>query len=115
MSKPIDWDKPLRTVEGHRPVRRLCTDYRNQFPVVVLIEFTPGTDCLYVLSARGEWNGTVIVENVPDERELWVNVYDYGFRFHNSMEEAEYAFQQLKDARRIARIRVPYRPGQFDE
>ena len=73
----IDFTKPVQTKNG-RKVRVLCTDAREPYPVIALIEETKLTGCFTsdgrdTRGAESSWD----LINVPEEVtvDVWVNVY----------------------------------------
>ena len=116
--KTIDWTKPIRTVEGHRPARVICTDYRGgQGPIVIAFEVLCQGEALTSVALDGSLCGRPYVENIPEvpiERELWVNVAAHGFTETAGSKEHADALA-LSYSGRIARVRVRYHEGQFDE
>ena len=73
----IDFTKPLQTRDGKK-VRLLCTDAREPYPVIALIEETKllgrfTSDGRDTRGAESSWD----LINVPEEVtvDVWVNVY----------------------------------------
>lgn len=89
----IDWNKPLRTVGTHYPVRVICRDRltRNKYTHVVLIKAANYREYSIDASRDGLTSSDIQLENVPEE--MFVNVYGSGSarlvtQPHNSLEEA---------------------------
>ena len=111
----IDFNKPVQTRDG-REVRVLCTDgpYKD-YPVVgYVISEVVVFQSWCISGAR--WPTTPSSHddliNVPDTRVVWVNVHPVDkTTFHATREIAD----SWAEPDRLARIRVPYTVGQFDE
>lgn len=117
----IDWTKPVRTVGDHRPVRVLCIDAKiTDYPVVALVaDKGSGLEYTCTLTSEGsEFVGVhshgVQVENVPETRVAYLNIYPgkSGMCSHTTRKEADLA---ANGPDRLACVRVEYTEGQFDE
>lgn len=95
MTKPIDWTKPLQTMDG-RPARLLGKLETDTFPMVVAIKRADGRefeacyteDGFYYL---GKVTDTCDLRNVPTKksRRVWINVYPEWQAAYQSKEEAD--------------------------
>ena len=109
----LDFNKPVQTRDG-RKVRVLCTDGRGDHPVV---GYAACQNYLYSWRLSGHrynTDETTITDliNVPETRVVWVNVHPVDkTTFHATQEIAD----SWAEPDRLARIRVPYTVGQFDE
>lgn len=73
--KPIDWTKPVQTVNGKLPVEVVTTQGRvPEFPVLVYIGSEEYTTPLTV-GGRQRRDGDVTVENVPVYDTIHLNFY----------------------------------------
>lgn len=112
----IDFTKPLRTRDG-RKVRILCTDRRGDMSVVGLATRDGGGEIIMTWCSDGSYTDHICKHDCDlvnvNEGTFWVNVYDRGgpSHAHTTCEEADKWAAQG----RLARIRVPWREGQFDE
>lgn len=112
----IDFTKPLRTRDG-RKVRILCTDRKGWTPIVGLIINDSG-ETIETWSSDGTFKRGALKSDPLDlvninEGVLWVNVYDNGepgCAYATREEADEWAVKE-----RLARVKVPWREGQFDE
>lgn len=76
MNKPIDWSKPVQTVDG-KPLRVLCTDRpQHHHPVIALDP--AGALRTYTIDGTlsGDGYRCPHVINAPVKKYGWVNVYD---------------------------------------
>lgn len=84
----IDFTKPLQLSDG-TPLRLICTDAAEPYPVVCLHEDTK----LFVLftsdGKRPPGSGSIYLMNVPEQVtvDMWINIYDKVDRF-STKEEA---------------------------
>ena len=110
----LDLTKPVQTRDG-RKVRILCTDGPEKFPIAGYIDGSAEPDCWRRTGAWGHdadrhYQNDLV--NVPTPGVVWVNVYrDGGSTSWNTRLKADAA----TSADRIARVRVEYTDGQFDE
>lgn len=113
----FDPTKPVQTRDG-RKARILGTIKNDDYPIVAAVSDGPYEECEEYSSEgfyyRKEEPSKFDLVNVPDERELWVNVYDRGgiaVSSHGSKDDAdECAFRD-----RIARLHISFAVGQLDE
>ena len=109
----LDLTKPVQTRDG-RPVRILCTDGPEPYPIVGYID---GNTQPSSWQKSGKYNQVRFATptdlvNVPTQGVVWVNVYrDGGSTSWNTRIKADAATSDD----RIARVRVEYTDGQFDE
>lgn len=106
----IDPKLPVFTRDG-RPVQIITTDGRNKdYPVV---GYTGGNQNLTHWTADGRiFKGDhTHPDDLIQHREVWVNIYDQEFLAVFPSKEAA----QRSTKTPIARVRVPYTPGQFDD
>lgn len=86
----IDFTKPLQTRDGKK-VRLLCTDAREPYPVIALIEETklPGCFTSDGRDTRGSESSWDLI-NVPEEVmvDRWMNVYPESAFVYNTKELA---------------------------
>lgn len=112
----IDFTKPLRTRDG-RKVRILCTDRKDGLSVVGLIEENNGHEDVAVWRRDGTFRGGAPKHDCDlantNEGTFWMNVYSDGpsNRTHPTREAAD----SWAAGSRLARIKVLWREGQFDE
>lgn len=110
----IDWSKPVQT-RGGKPVEIITTKGRGSHPVIGYVGYTEILDGWMI---DGTYNGKKPTDrdliNVPEERNLWVNVYEDGCSFaHANRDTAEYACSvRLKNSPRIACVHVKYKIGE---
>lgn len=106
----IDPELPVRTRDG-RPVQIITTKGRNKdWPIMgyvgddtELVQWTP--------TGRAWSSGYESPHDLIQDREVWVNIYDQDFLAVFPTKEAA----QRSTKTPIARVRVPYTPGQFDD
>lgn len=112
----IDWTKPVESTYDERPVRVLCTDREDKrYPVVLLVGSTVETCTLdgfasteAELPAFRNVRRTVYINVVPHRNAGSPHVYYFA---HDTRELADkHAWE-----RRLARLKVTYSEGQFDE
>ena len=95
-------NREVFTRDGRKVTRFLCTDANITFPLVALVEATPGSnmECLRTYTKDGNFFVDQISPNdlffAPEKHEGWVNVYKefesnshYMGRICNSEEEAK--------------------------
>lgn len=78
-TKPIDWAKPIRTVDG-RPARVICTDRKSNWsPIIVLVSIEPDGEVVQFTNEEAlDFAGAACFENIPPEPVITVrfrNVY----------------------------------------
>lgn len=75
MNKPIDWSKPVQTVDG-KPLRVLCTDRAPHHHPVVALD-AAGAIRTYMIDGtlRGDGFRRPQAMNVPVMKHGWVNVF----------------------------------------
>lgn len=115
----IDWNKPIqvRAAVGRIYSARLLGKLsgRDDFSYVVALMKSAGEMLESFRESGISENGAYTVENIPEKRVVWLNIYD-----GNLMLPAySYASKEVADAGqvagRIARVRVEYTVGQMDE
>lgn len=109
--KKIDPKLPIRTRDG-RPVTILTTEARDL--VWTILGYIGDSHRVEKWRADGSYCMAVGSEDPKDlvqDREVWVNIYDQEFLAVFSSKEAA----QRSHKQPVARVRVPYTPGQFDE
>lgn len=115
MTKPFDPTKPVQTRDG-RPARIIATDAEGTYPIVALIVGRTGTESPHTYMLNGAWHkrshsGAQDLINIPEKREVWVNVYPDFYSVHPTRQVADDS--ALKD--RISRTKHTIMEGQFDE
>ena len=105
----LDFCKPFRMKNGTE-VAILSKCMAGAFPL--LGEFN--TKCYSLWNSSGECycgNPDHQLENIPVEREVWINIYSHRVAAHSSKERAnEYAGDD-----RIGLVKVIVEEGRFDE
>jgi len=74
----IDWSKPLRTVEGHYPVRIYSTELKGCYPILITVDYGSYEDTTR-LNIEGKLHfqsNLPYVENIPEEKFVWIAVYE---------------------------------------
>lgn len=108
----IDPELPVRTRDG-RPVQIITTKGRT--PGLPIVGYVGDSRDLVYWGADGKWcPGTGCDDfelDLIQDREVWVNIYDQDFLAVFPTKEAA----QRSTKTPIARVRVPYTPGQFDD
>jgi cell wall assembly regulator SMI1 len=113
----FDPSKPVMTRDG-RTARILCTDLAGQQPIAAAVMRRDGVESLSTHYANGEfWSPSARhhdLINVPEERTVWVNVFedlkiDHGWA---SKEEADTAALKGAMIARIACIPLTYEIGE---
>ena len=94
-------ERKIVTRDGRKVTRFLCTDAKTDFPIIALVEATPGStnECLRTFKRNGRYFG---IESspcdlffAPEKHEGWINIYFgkdgpiSGNIIFNSKEEAE--------------------------
>jgi hypothetical protein len=110
----IDFNKAVQTRDG-RPVTILTTGARGKFSVV---GYVGDSDDITTWRSTGEFNGVVNhyldLLNVPERRVRYLLVWPDGkFALAHSRERADKDYDDLDKL--IARVRVEYTEGQYDE
>lgn len=115
----IDGYKRCKTRDG-RDVRILCEDVRHDTHTIVASVRTANNnkEQVYWYQPDGKQSTYAMYDtdlvNISIKKTLWVNVYDAGTSYdHPTKERADLYAQESN--RRIARIKVEYEEGQFDE
>lgn len=110
MTKKIDPKLPVFTRDG-RPVQIITMDGRSKwYPIM---GYVGDADVVSSWTIEGKQN---CFKDEPDpfdliqHREVWVNIYEQEFLAVFPTKEAA----QRSHKAPIARVRVPYTPGQFD-
>lgn len=114
----LDLNKPVQTRDG-RPARILATDAKGRYPIVALITMESGREEAVRLTEYGsvfyEEDHHLDLVNVSEKRVMYINVFKSGYRStHYSAENAE-NFATGIEQQLIARVRIEYEEGQFDE
>lgn len=106
----IDPKLPVRTRDG-RPVQIIATEGRKaNWPIVGYIG--DSSDLVHWRHDGAKLSeGTPHPQDLMQDREVWVNIYDPDFLAVFPTKEAA----QRSTKTPIARVRVPYTPGQFDD
>ena len=69
------------TRDGRKVTRFLCTDAKTDFPIIALVEATPGStnECLRTFKKDGRWFGKEISDSdlffAPEKHEGWINIF----------------------------------------
>lgn len=110
MTKKIDPKLPVFTRDG-RPVQIISVEGRSKwYPI---LGYVGDKDVMSSWTIEGKHN---YLNEEPDpldliqHREVWVNIYEQEFLAVFPTKEAA----QRSHKAPIARVRVPYTPGQFD-
>lgn len=111
-TKPtIDPKLPVFTRDG-RPVQIITTEGRHpDFPIIGYVGVERGTTCWAADGAYVAQSSRPHPLDLVQHREVWVNIYDESFLAVFPTKEAA----QRSTKTPVARIRVPYTPGQFDD
>jgi hypothetical protein len=99
MTKTFDPTKPVRYVDGNgmtRPARIISTDRKCElYPIIALVTMEDGYEMLFSFVDDG-WDEkdrpdrAARLENIPEKRKLWLNVYHDNVVFvHKSRECAD--------------------------
>ncbi len=117
----LDPTKPVQTRDG-RKARIIATDRNGSYyPIIALVSSKNSKEEI-IVSYRpngSEVDGLSLrpldLINVPEERELWVNVYNNTYSTtHPDQEQADRS-TSLHGYTRIARLRIRFTVGQMDE
>jgi hypothetical protein len=74
--KRIDWSKPVWTIDNHDEVEVVTTKARDKnFPVRAYIGNSIRMQSFTLDGALEDSNGAWVVENKPEMRTVWINVY----------------------------------------
>ena len=111
--KKINWYKPLRVKATGYSARVLCRDFKNIFGSRYVVAVTNGHGHETTFYCRENDNR---IENIPEKREAWFNIHErvpnaITGQFHPTKTSADSYAGQF----RIARIKIEYEEGQFDE
>ena len=121
----LDLEKPVQTRDG-RKARVICTDMKHEKgPIIAIIETSEGFEKVQQYWEGGYYNnnyhddridsGNDLI-NIPEEKELWLNVYDENKRVpFATLRVSKKDADEFADKDRIARIKVTYKEGQFDD
>lgn len=109
----LDLTKPVRMKSGVS-VNVLSTHLMGSYPILGEIEH--GVYCVWNRDGSCLPDGYALeddLENVPEEREVWLNVYEDVIRCHSDREEANKA----ACSGRIARVKIILKDvaGRYDE
>jgi hypothetical protein len=116
----FDPTKPVRT-RGGRPARIICYDRGGLYPIVALVTY-PDNEWPEVktYTKNGQFdsrnfNSSMDLINVPEKHVRWLNLYPISSAtsgcYHTTRELADkYAARD-----RIARVRIEFEEGKFDE
>ena len=116
--KPFDPTKPCKTRAG-APARIFDTKLRAREGILIVaavdignggeVVFTFQPDGKYLDDGRTSSNDLV---NVPEKHVRWLNIYDTpDAKLYMTKEQAD----KLADDTRLARVRIEFEEGQFDE
>ena len=95
----------LVTTGGQPATQVTCFDVRDDVSIVAVVK-----GCVHSFTRDGK--GAVFdLIDAPVTREIWVNFYLSGHAVHNTRERADYFARRD----RIARKRVTFTEGEFDE
>ncbi len=111
----FDPAKPVQTRDG-RPARIVCTDTKSGNPILALVTLKDGQEVPMQFSTNGQTykreEGAFDLINIPETRTLYVHAYhDNAVGVFQTREHADYRAVPG----RIARVKVTYTEGQFDE
>ena len=86
-------DRKTTTRDG-KPVRIICTDRKNTFPIIALILEKDGTEAVCSYNARGEyWRSNELTDTdlmfALTKKEGWVNIYNQAIRSCGFIYESE--------------------------
>ena len=95
-------ERKVVTRDGRKVTRFLCTDAKTGFPIIALVEATPGStnECLRTFKEDGRYFGEEFSDSdlffAPEKHEGWINIYadindnsHPGNHIFESKEEAE--------------------------
>lgn len=115
----IDGYKRCKTRDG-RNVRIVCEDrLYDGHPIVALIESPKGEESVLLYRSNGKFsvmeyhlNNSDLI-NIPIKKTLWVNVHPDGNTYVYG--DKQWAEDGIPRNRLVARVKVEYEEGQFDE
>lgn len=118
MTLKLEAGKKYRTRGGHE-VEILRTDVRGEQPVVGIVTFNNGSQCVTGWSADGSYwtsggqSENDLISEIKPKRVVWLNVYpgDDGGFYYDSRAEAD----RQATPYRTACIRVEFEENQFDD
>lgn len=125
-NKKFDITKPIQTKNGCK-ARILADDVKGgEELIIALVETTEGVECPFLYNKNGTLfatgNSKYDLINIHEEITLYTNVYRRKSPYScNSSYAASYLYKNRKDAdshagkHRIARVRITFEEGQFDE
>lgn len=113
----IDWDKPLRAMDGRtaKLITRKTTN--SNYPMGVLIQSKNGEEyVMYTELGKYYYNDgsstSYDLENVPEKIVRYVNYYTTGASYCcNTRDSAD----RVSMPNRVSRVRVEFEVGQFDD
>lgn len=110
MTKKIDPKLPVFTRDG-RPVQIITMDGRSKFYPILGYVGDAGVISSWTIEGKQHCsNDEPGPFDLIQHREVWVNIYEQEFLAVFPTKEAA----QRSHKAPIARVRVPYTPGQFD-
>ena len=74
-------ERKVVTRDGRKVTRFLCTDAKTDFPIIALVEATPGStnECLRTLKKDGRYFGKEISDSdlffAPEKKVGWINIF----------------------------------------
>lgn len=77
--KPIDFNKPVQTVDG-QAVRILCTNMNSDFPIVGIVKTKSGSEWCGLWEADGcsDVGDCWDLQNAPAQKKTgWINLYSH--------------------------------------
>lgn len=110
-------DREVVTRDGRKVTRFLCTDAKITFPLIALVEATPGStmECLRTYTKDGNFFVDQISPNdlffAPEKHEGWINVYKWGenYRYTEGVfSSKEKALKSVKGCDNIATIKIEW-------
>lgn len=114
--KKLNWDKPLRTDSLGLSCRLLCKNLKHVSGYAYVVAVENGIKYEHIICCREDGHSTdgYDIENVPEKRTGWINIYApklYPSKIHKTKLLAD----NHASSARIARIKLEYEEGQFDE
>lgn len=121
----FDPTKPVQT-KGGRKARIIAIDRLDRrsrdgddapFPIVALVKSHDGrNEDVWSYMADGTWWGDENdLVNVPEERDVWVNVYNNTYSTTHPDQEHADRSARIYDYARVALLRVRFTVGQMDD
>lgn len=112
----IDWTKPLQTEDGRRKAELTGTDFDREGAQCMVLKIGGVSDCHRHPDGHAgppfTDDPSMTIINVPEKRVMWVNITEHdGHSYYSSDLEAT----PRTSPHHIARVRVEYEVGQFDE